>query len=119
GQRADEREARALARGRLGELAGAPARGLRGDVRRDARPPRLRAAGVTAPHPVFAEFPSWEGEAGEGWHVNFLGVRTRHWQFVRSPGPPPRRFLRPPPPPVNEELLEWIDLLDAVSAAWG
>jgi FkbM family methyltransferase len=67
-------------------------------------------------HPVFNRFHPWSGDVDHGWSVNFLGVRTRDEFIAGMTGASPS--LNPQVqtvlPSVDEEYLEWIDVLEAV-----
>ncbi len=60
-------------------------------------------------HPIFGRFQAYSGPATE--HVDWIGMRYRPewWPDVPTP-----EF-----PALNEELFEWIDLLEAVNSARG
>jgi FkbM family methyltransferase len=60
------------------------------------------------PHPVFERF----SRGARGDIPNWLGVRTRREFFSAELG-----FVTIGTPPVDTEILEWIDLLEAVIAA--
>ncbi len=69
-------------------------------------------------HEVFYKFKCWEGEIEAGFRPNFLGVMTRE-SFLLEPQPSERRFVATQYPAVNEMYFEWIDVLEAVTAARG
>jgi FkbM family methyltransferase len=76
-----------------------------------------------AHHRVFREFPCWQGRVPQGFIVNFLGVMTRVSYFepyseIESEYPPDRH-VETQHPEFDEEYFEWIDLLEAVTAAQG
>jgi FkbM family methyltransferase len=80
----------------------------------DARLPYPAAEGQ---HPVFASFRLWEGRVEGGWDVNWLGVVTRAAYYDLYTVPAEDRHVSVPPLPIDEEYFEWIDLLEAVTAA--
>ena len=68
-------------------------------------------------HPVIQRIEPWSGQVSEGMQVDFLGIKTRvsYFEGLKSShvdGPSSSS-----PPPFDEEYFEWVDLLDAVSAA--
>lgn len=65
------------------------------------------------------QFPQWQGNVESGWSVNFLGARTREAFFREDPSARGTRFMQTQYPPLNEEYMEWIDLLEAVVNAEG
>jgi FkbM family methyltransferase len=72
------------------------------------------------PHPVFEQFPQWNGWADPGWAVNFLGVRTRvafFSLFEQLADFSQRRQVSLGRPNPNEDYFEWIALLEAVVEA--
>jgi FkbM family methyltransferase len=67
---------------------------------------------------VFAGIEPWEGEAGEGWTVNWLGVRTRaSIQSVR--GTAATEFVRTERPRPSEDFFEWLDIFESVAGSSG
>jgi len=68
-------------------------------------------------HPIFERFKRWEGHVEGGWDVNWLGVKTRSAYYDIFSIPAEDRHVSVPPLPIDEEYFEWIDLLEAVSAA--
>ena len=74
-------------------------------------------------HPAFRNFVCWEGRVPEGYIVNFLGVLTRtdNWKghVAIEIGYPKVRYVRTEYPPFDEDYFEWIDLLEALTAAEG
>lgn len=68
-------------------------------------------------HPVFSKFDCWEGEVEAGTSRNFLGVVTRDAYFNLLARHPQARYEWAPYPAFDEEYFEWIDLLEAVTAA--
>jgi FkbM family methyltransferase len=72
-------------------------------------------------HYAFHRFPRWQGKVPEGFIVNFLGVHTRtsYWPEYKTISNcyPPDRFVATEYPAFDEEYFEWIDLLEAVTAA--
>jgi FkbM family methyltransferase len=68
---------------------------------------------------VFARFPPWQGELDPGWAANFLGVLTREEFFLAEPSATERRHVWPPYPAVDEEYVEWVDLLTAATSTSG
>jgi len=65
-------------------------------------------------HPVLDPFEPLQVDLGDDWDVNFLGVRTRRMFWIG--GDEPRQDAGNLPRP-NEEYIEWIDVLEAVSNA--
>jgi FkbM family methyltransferase len=70
-------------------------------------------------HPVFDRFKPWQGEVDQGLTANFLGVFTRDSFFNMMEKHPQLRFETSRLPAFSEEYFEWIDLLEAVTAARG
>ena len=68
-------------------------------------------------HPVLSRFPCWAGEVPAGVKANFLGVQTReaYTTFLQQHTEP--RHIATNYPPPCEDLLEYIDVLEAVLAA--
>src|SRR4051794_17567633 len=66
---------------------------------------------------IFSRFPCWEGEVLPGWSVNFLGVKTRDDFFLEHPSLREPTSVQTAYPPLDEEYMEWIDLLEAVVEA--
>src|SRR5262249_34942286 len=65
-----------------------------------------------ASHPVFAKFPILNGEREPGFHINFIGQRISLSFY--SPYEPEGGSSRATDYPVaNEEIFEWIALLEA------
>ncbi len=68
-------------------------------------------------HEVFSKFDCWKGYVEPGFSVNFLGVLTRSsfadWNDLGG------QIVAPEFPALSEEYLEWIDMLEAVTAARG
>jgi FkbM family methyltransferase len=73
-------------------------------------------------HPIFSGFERFRGSVPPGFHANFLGALRRNaftaglfaargWQF------PPSGLVETSCPELDEESLEWIDVLEAVLAA--
>lgn len=83
---------------------------------------------MSGPAEVFAPFDCWAGDVPEGFEANFLGVLTRA-EFVGAPRPPARRvsttypYARSRDPhdllDLDEDILEWIDVLESVMRAQG
>jgi FkbM family methyltransferase len=75
----------------------------------------LKTAAASRQHPIFDTFSSVNA-ADDGVYTDYLGIRTKaaimppHWHYFAAPGPVPY-------PPFDEEYFEWIDVLEAVSAA--
>lgn len=70
-----------------------------------------------APHPVFDRLTYREWDAGPGWDVNFLGVKTRVEFFSlyeQLADFSTARVVVGAPPVPNEDYFEWIVLLEAV-----
>ncbi|MBA3430334.1 MAG: hypothetical protein H0U16_02480 [Actinobacteria bacterium] len=65
-------------------------------------------------HPVLDPFEPLQVDLGDDWDVNFLGVRTRRMFWIG--GDQPRQDAGNLPRP-DEEYIEWIDVLEAVSNA--
>jgi FkbM family methyltransferase len=80
-------------------------------------PGGLARRGGAPADPVFSRFARWHGEIDPGWAANFLGVLTREKFFLPATTATTRRHVWPPYPTVNEELVEWVDLLTAVASA--
>jgi len=74
---------------------------------------------TTRPHPVFEQFPTWRGVADRGSDVNFLGVQTSISYFEMMSEAPPGELTTSYPPTDNDEIFEWIDLLESVTASNG
>jgi FkbM family methyltransferase len=70
-------------------------------------------------HEVFSRFPKFDGMVEPNFSVDFLGARIRA-EFVAGllTYPTPTRW-ETSYPPVNEDYLEWIDLLESVVQARG
>jgi len=68
-------------------------------------------------HEVFSKFDCWKGYVEPGFSVNVLGVLTRSsfvgWKDLGG------QIVAPEFPALSEEYLEWIDMLEAVTAARG
>ena len=64
-----------------------------------------------ASHPTLAAFTFQEPRRDGAFRVNAIGARARAHYF------PPRRFEASDRLQVNEELLEWLDMLDSVRTA--
>jgi FkbM family methyltransferase len=76
----------------------------------------FKRLGAKPHHPVFEHFPPL---AQATFDVGYLGVRTRQYFHDSSPV---GRALAPAgnePPVVNNEYLEWIDVLESVTQASG
>jgi FkbM family methyltransferase len=67
---------------------------------------------------VFERFPPWRGIPRPGCQANWLGVQTAVTLFPGLDAPPSVE-TQTSRPPVDEEYVEWIDLLEAVLAARG
>src|SRR4051794_30004732 len=67
-------------------------------------------------HKIFEHFEPWSGHVDAGLDVNFLGVRIRRSYWSASPEVPARDVVGAFPP-LDEEYLEWIDILEAAEAA--
>jgi FkbM family methyltransferase len=74
-------------------------------------------------HEVFSRFRQYSGDVPAGYYVDFLGTQV-NCQFVAGlPGSdtqsPSWIAENYPYPPIDEDYLEWIDLLESVAAASG
>lgn len=69
--------------------------------------------------PILSPFEPWEGVIEPGWSVNWLGVRTRLAVQGHVRGFDVPTHVRTEPPDASEDLLEWIDVLDAVRESAG
>jgi FkbM family methyltransferase len=68
-------------------------------------------------HKIFEQFRCWNGEVEAGFSANFLGVLTRDAFFNMMVKNAEKRLVRTELPAFDEEYFEWIDLLEAVTAA--
>jgi FkbM family methyltransferase len=69
-------------------------------------------------HEVFSHFKPFRGFApAEGYGIDFLGALTRRDFLARMHTYPTDSLLETSYPQVNEEYLEWIDVLESVVAA--
>lgn len=79
--------------------------------------------GQVTHHPVFGNFPCWQGTVPQGFFVNFLGVMTRVDYFDSyaeiEQRYPADRSVQMTYPDFDEEYFEWIDVLEAVLSAKG
>jgi FkbM family methyltransferase len=87
-------------------------------VTRQPRKDRRQGAqfpGVTD-HPVFHRFERWSGVVPAGWNANFLGVLARDEYTAGMGGSVSAedRHVTTTLPAVDEEYIEWIDVLEAV-----
>jgi FkbM family methyltransferase len=73
--------------------------------------------GLPQHHPMFVEFRRWSGQVPAGFEIDFLGTRSRTSFFSLMQPRPHDREETPEYPPFDEEYFEWIDLLEAVTAA--
>ena len=73
--------------------------------------------GKPSHHPVFSSFPA-PAVADRSFDTDYLGIRTQPEMLPPHWVSPPFEE-RPPYPPVDEEYLEWIDVLEAVCEAEG
>jgi FkbM family methyltransferase len=80
----------------------------------------MSAEGVALQHhEVFAHFTPFHGEVPPDYGIDFLGIKT-HCDFIAGMYTyPAGTLLETSYPMVNEEYLEWIDVLEAVVAARG
>ena len=78
---------------------------------------RRTLPGVTD-HPVFHRFERWSGVVPAGWHANFLGVLARDEYTAGMGGSVSAedRHVTTALPAVDEEYIEWIDVLEAVAS---
>jgi FkbM family methyltransferase len=68
-------------------------------------------------HPVFSHFQPFQGMVAAHYGADFLGTKIRH-EFVAELYTRPETSLwQMGYPPVNEDYLEWIDLLESVVEA--
>lgn len=63
---------------------------------------------------VYDRFTPWEGEVEPGWHVNWLGARTRTSVQQDMGGLAVPTYVTSEPPALSEDFLEWIDVLESV-----
>ena len=71
-----------------------------------------------SPHPAFRRFEPWRGIPQPGCQVNFLGVQTSIAYSIGMAAAPVVEVATDYPP-ADEEMFEWIDLLEAVSTGTG
>lgn len=75
------------------------------------------------PHPVFSKFSCYRGPATPGYTHNFMGVKTKDAftaDFLSQSTPQKKpEFIQTAYPPVDEEYIEWVDLLESVMEASG
>ena len=64
--------------------------------------------------PVFTKFQHWAGYCEEGTTRDFLGVSTRQSYRNYVHGRFEGGWCEPELPPINEDLIGWVDLLNAV-----
>jgi FkbM family methyltransferase len=69
-------------------------------------------------HPIFDRFTPWRGVTPPGYLTNWLGVRTAT-AFAVGMSEPPTGEIVSDYPQADEEIFEWIDLLETVAAADG
>lgn len=70
-------------------------------------------------HEVFSRFQPFSGEVGPHYGVDFLGTIIRNEFVAELYTRPVASVWETSYPPVNEDYLEWIDLLESVVAARG
>jgi FkbM family methyltransferase len=67
-------------------------------------------------HPIFAEFPPFEGVVPAGYIEDYIGTITRGeyntWRVYET-----ETRVTAELPPIEEEYFEWVDLLEAVAEA--
>lgn len=68
-------------------------------------------------HAVFHKFRCWEGVVPKGYHPNFLGVMTRTAFFKQFSTDLEGQYWKGSYPGLDDQYLEWIDLLEAVTHA--
>jgi FkbM family methyltransferase len=73
------------------------------------------------PLAILHRFGRWSGHVPAGRVADFLGVQTdtRFWTRLERPGVEVTRVERPDLPALDEEIFEWLDLLEAVESATG
>jgi FkbM family methyltransferase len=90
------------------------AKTLRPD-RKDKPPTVARSVRHEGHHAVFDLYEPFSGHMAEGFSYSFLGDRFRAefggWSR------PPAAFANLTPPPMDEEYLEWLDILEAATEA--
>jgi FkbM family methyltransferase len=69
--------------------------------------------------PTFARFTAWEGKVAPGWHVNWVGVRTRTSVQSDLGGLAVPAYVVSEKPTLSEDYLEWITVLESVLASDG
>jgi FkbM family methyltransferase len=72
----------------------------------------------TPPHPAFARFQPWRGVVERGYQTNFLGVQTPI-SYFEGMAEEPRGEIVTTYPDANEEIFEWIDVLESVTGSDG
>lgn len=70
-------------------------------------------------HPIFLKFNRYKGLVPAGYHAEFTGamISTKFVDGWELPDRRKDRYIETEYPPVNEELFEYISLLEALSAA--
>jgi FkbM family methyltransferase len=68
-------------------------------------------------HKVFSRIGRWSGKVPEGFAADFLGTLSRKEYFIGLPEESLGLSETLALPPFDEEYFEWIDLLEAVTAA--
>jgi FkbM family methyltransferase len=72
-----------------------------------------------AQHPAFTGFKPWRGIPEAGCQVNFLGVQTSIEYFDAMDATPQVEVQTEYPPTAEEDIFEWIDLLESVTSSDG
>lgn len=67
-------------------------------------------------HPVFADFPPYQGRLKRGFGTDYIGSMTRP-EYLGSWAAEHDVEIATDYPPVDEELFEWIELLESVRDA--
>jgi FkbM family methyltransferase len=71
----------------------------------------------TPPHPALTRFTPWHGIPEAGCQVNFLGVQTSIEYFDGMDATPQVDVQTDYPPTDEEDIFEWIDLLESVTGS--
>ena len=72
-------------------------------------------------HPIFAKYPKWQGTLPSGFMTNWSGalVRSSFYPAQLTEHLPKSSFAGPHSPIADEEIFEWIDVLEAIDQASG
>ena len=68
-------------------------------------------------HPVFSRFRPFRGQVPAHYGADFLGTKIRHEFVAELYTRPAESLWEMGYPPVNEDYLEWVDLLESVVEA--